>query len=214
MAPYSPGTASRPPSKPELAAIVMLAVFFGGMMLVALYEEYSVFKLSVPLFLVSWAILLFIHELGHALMAKWLGWRVEKISIGTGKLISQFTILGMPTELRAIPLSGFVIPRPANLAFPRLKCFLIFGAGPGVEIGLALLIWLFLGSETLFSRQPIIWLIALQSFGAAAVFGALVNLVPLNHQTDNGKSPSDGLGMILAWIIPEEQYEKWLNGQS
>jgi Zn-dependent protease len=193
-------------------AVILVSVFFGGMMAAALFKEYSVYKLSVPFFIVSWAILLIIHEFGHALMARTLGWKVEKVSIGSGKFIGERRIFGMVTEFHAIPLSGFVVPRPTDLNQPQLKNFLIYLAGPGIEIIFAALITVILGPDILFDRHPDMWIIFLQSFSFAAAFGAIINLVPFPHASEDGgpPTPSDGLGMILAWKIPDDQYGKWI----
>lgn len=195
---------------PEIGALLITTLFFLGMLAVALFEEYSIYKFSVPIFAVSWALLLVIHEFGHALMAKAVNWKIEKVSIGIGKLIAKKKIFGMQTEFHTIPISGFVSSRPTDLVQPQLKNFLIYAAGPGIELLLVGLFWLVLGTETFFSRQPMLWLIALQSFSVAAVFGAVTNLIPLPHLTEKGMVASDGLGMILAWKITDKQYAEMM----
>ncbi len=50
----------------------------------------------------------FIHELGHFLLAKWNGVKVEKFSIGFGKTIFGFKRGETEYVLAAIPLGGFV----------------------------------------------------------------------------------------------------------
>ena len=201
----------RPPrNKAELAAIILLVVFFGGMVGFALFEDFTVYKLSVPFFIASWVILLIIHEFGHALMARALGWRVELVSIGSGRLVFTKRILGMKTEFRAIPLSGFAVPRPTDLIQPQFKNFLIYAAGPGIELALVAAVWLLLG-QALLQKQPSITLILIQSFCIAATFGALVNLVPLPFNTDDGKKAwSDGLGMIMSWRLPTAYFAELL----
>lgn len=51
---------------------------------------------------------IFIHELGHFLLAKWNGVKVEKFSIGFGRTIWGFTRGETEYVLAAIPLGGFV----------------------------------------------------------------------------------------------------------
>ncbi|HRQ90484.1 MAG TPA: site-2 protease family protein, partial [Bacteroidia bacterium] len=120
--------------------------------------------MAVPFFLVSWVVLLVLHELGHALMARWLGWRVERISIGTGKVRMRIWTFDMPVEFRTIPLSGYVVPRPVDLAFPRLKHCLIYFAGPGIELLAVALIGFCVGFGTLLSPSSHLAMIVLQSF--------------------------------------------------
>ncbi|WP_165244058.1 site-2 protease family protein [Paludisphaera soli] len=51
---------------------------------------------------------IFIHELGHFLLAKWNGVKVEKFSIGFGRTIFGFKRGETEYVLAAIPLGGFV----------------------------------------------------------------------------------------------------------
>lgn len=51
---------------------------------------------------------IFVHELGHFLLAKWNGVKVEKFSIGFGQTIFGFTRGETEYVIAAIPLGGFV----------------------------------------------------------------------------------------------------------
>jgi regulator of sigma E protease len=51
---------------------------------------------------------IFIHELGHFLLAKWNGVKVEKFSIGFGRTLVGFTRGETEYVLAVIPLGGFV----------------------------------------------------------------------------------------------------------
>ncbi len=53
-------------------------------------------------------ILVFIHELGHFLLAKWSGVRVEKFSLGFGKKLFGFTRGETEYLVCALPLGGYV----------------------------------------------------------------------------------------------------------
>ncbi len=52
--------------------------------------------------------LIFIHELGHFLLAKWNGVRVHVFSIGMGPYLVSFTHNGTVYALSAIPMGGYV----------------------------------------------------------------------------------------------------------
>ena len=67
----------------------------------------GIFDVLIP-FVLLLGVLIFIHELGHFAVAKWLGVKVEKFSIGFGP--SLFTRRVGETEyvLAALPLGGFV----------------------------------------------------------------------------------------------------------
>ncbi|MDF1823680.1 MAG: M50 family metallopeptidase [Verrucomicrobiales bacterium] len=183
----------------EWGILVILSFFFVLFLVLELAREFSTAKLSVPFFLLSWGLLLVIHEFGHALMARFVGWRVKLISIGTGRIVSRLMLAGMPLEFRAIPLSGFVIPEAVDDRLPDLKQFLIFAAGPGAELICVGLMVAVFGSEVLLKRTPDVFLIAIQSFCVAALLGVFMNLLPFSHETKGGRGWSDGLGMILCW---------------
>lgn len=197
----------RPPSTPnEKGILFILSFFFVLFLFFDWFQQYSPAKLAVPFFFLSWAILLVAHELGHAAMAALLGWRVEKICLGMGKIFFLGRIAGLSVELRAIPISGYIQPRPTNLNFPRLKQFLIYGAGPGIELVLVAILAVLIGRESLLTSSSDPAIIAAQSFCVAAILGAGFNLIPLPHASDNGIAWSDGLGMLLCWRIPDEVF--------
>jgi len=64
--------------------------------------------MSILLGLLILDILVFVHELGHFLVAKAFGVRVEKFSIGFGPVLLSKSMGGTLYALSAIPLGGFV----------------------------------------------------------------------------------------------------------
>ncbi len=199
----------RSPQTPnEWGVLVIFSFFFALFLFLDLARDFTPAKLSVPFFLLSWVFLLVLHEFGHALMARALGWRILLVSIGHGRVRARMTVRSTPIEFRTLPLSGFVLPRPTDLVAPRLKQFLIYAAGPGIELVAVGLIAAFLGPEAMLRRSPEIGMIAAQSFCVAALFGALLNLVPFPHRTAEGTAWSDGLGMILCWRISDEEFRR------
>src|SRR4030095_10472711 len=68
---------------------------------------------DVPHFLVSFllfiTVLVFVHELGHFLVARWCGIRVDVFSIGLGpELIGWTERRGTRWKFSALPLGGYV----------------------------------------------------------------------------------------------------------
>jgi regulator of sigma E protease len=55
-------------------------------------------------------LLIFIHELGHFMVARWQGMRVEMFSLGFGPALVKVTRGGTTYQVAAIPLGGFVKP--------------------------------------------------------------------------------------------------------
>ena len=58
--------------------------------------------------LVLLGLVIFVHELGHFLMAKWRGVRVLKFSLGFGPRLWGFTRGETEYVLSMIPLGGYV----------------------------------------------------------------------------------------------------------
>ncbi len=61
-------------------------------------------------FLVALTLLIFVHELGHYLVARWCGVKVLRFSIGFGKPLLSWTVGPDRTEwvIAAVPLGGYV----------------------------------------------------------------------------------------------------------
>ncbi len=67
----------------------------------------GVFDVLIP-FVLLLGVLIFIHELGHFAVAKWLNVKVEKFSIGFGPSLFTRTIGETEYVVAALPLGGFV----------------------------------------------------------------------------------------------------------
>jgi regulator of sigma E protease len=52
--------------------------------------------------------LIFVHELGHFLVARWMGMPVEVFSLGFGPRVAGFAWQGTDVRLSALPLGGYV----------------------------------------------------------------------------------------------------------
>lgn len=202
---------SKPASKAEKIFLVLITLLFLFMMVMEVATNYQPKKLGALLFVVSWVPLLFIHEFGHALMAKLLGWRIERIVIGVGKMLTLTRFMNAPMEIRSIPLEGFVQIAPKELALARYKHALIYFAGPGIELLIFFLVVVYLGGfEQFFSITNDYVRIALQSFAFAALVGAVINLIPLSIITRDGTTPNDGMGILLCLFATEMDYELWI----
>lgn len=56
----------------------------------------------------SFFVVVFVHETGHLLMAKWFGFEVTEFSIGFWKSLFSFEYKGCSYSLRIVPLGGYV----------------------------------------------------------------------------------------------------------
>ena len=67
-----------------------------------------IWEILVP-FLIALTILVFVHELGHYMVARWCGVRIEAFSIGFGSELKGWTDKhGTRWKFAAIPLGGYV----------------------------------------------------------------------------------------------------------
>ncbi len=118
----------------------------------------------VPALVVLTAVV-FVHEMGHFLIARWCGIRVAAFSIGFGRELFGFTDRrGTRWKVSAVPLGGYVrfegddnaasVPDPETLAAtplserhglfhfaPLWKRFLVVAAGPAANFILAVLVF-------------------------------------------------------------------------
>jgi regulator of sigma E protease len=64
--------------------------------------------LSIAAAVLAFAFLIIVHELGHALVAKAVGMRIVRFSIGYGKVLGSFKLGETQIALSAIPVGGYV----------------------------------------------------------------------------------------------------------
>ena len=100
--------------------------------------------LSLIYFILILGLIIFVHELGHFIFAKWAGVYIHEFSIGMGKKIYGKKLKNNETEfcVRAIPLGGYVmmsgedvedkkIPKDRQMCNKSfIQRFLILFAGP------------------------------------------------------------------------------------
>lgn len=63
---------------------------------------------SITLMVVGFGLLIFFHELGHFLVAKWVGIKVEEFALGFGRRIISFKRGETEYRLNLLPLGGYV----------------------------------------------------------------------------------------------------------
>ena len=112
---------------------------------------------SLLAFVFVLGVLVFVHELGHFLVARWLGVRVLTFAIGFGPNLLKVTRGGIDYCIKAFPLGGFVKMAGENPDDPRSgdpdeflsrskwDRFRILLAGPTMNIALSVvLMWVVL----------------------------------------------------------------------
>ncbi|HEX5069647.1 MAG TPA: RIP metalloprotease RseP [Vicinamibacterales bacterium] len=108
--------------------------------------------LTIGAFLLVLGVLIFVHELGHFLVARWYGVRVLTFSLGFGPKILKFTRGGTEYCISAVPLGGYVKMAGENVTDERAGApdeflskskwirFQVYLAGPLMNIVLALIV--------------------------------------------------------------------------
>ena len=115
-------------------------------------------------------VLVFVHELGHFLLARWHGVRVLVFSLGFGPKLFKFTRGDTEYCVSIIPLGGYVKmagetpdddtpPKPDEFfAKSKWQRFQIYIAGPAMNVVAAFLImigvYLYGASEPSYQAQP------------------------------------------------------------
>jgi membrane-associated protease RseP (regulator of RpoE activity) len=199
-----PDEGDRPWSPSEKALGGGFCVLFFGLLAAELVGEWTPGRLAVPVFVISWAVLTVIHEIGHAFVARAVGWRVDSLRVGFGPPVKSFVWGGVAVELRAFPIVGLVRITPGSLDRARSKNAAIFAAGPGVELLMAVLAGLAIGFDTLLAPSESLGIVAVQAFALAAVVGAAVNLIPFSPQPG---VVTDGMGIILSAFMNRGNFE-------
>lgn len=102
---------------------------------------------SVTAFILVICVLVFVHELGHFLVARWFGVRVEAFSIGFGPKLLRLRRHGTEYCVSAIPLGGYVKMATGQPGAARADEYhgkarwqrvLIMAAGPAMNFLLAI----------------------------------------------------------------------------
>ena len=106
---------------------------------------------TIPAFLFALGVIVFVHELGHHLMAKLFGVRVLTFSLGFGQRIWGFEHGGTDYRVSAVPLGGYVrmagdlpedhVGLPDDLlSKARWQRILIYLAGPLMNVVLSVVL--------------------------------------------------------------------------
>jgi regulator of sigma E protease len=128
--------------------------------------------IDIPIVLFVLGVLVFVHELGHYLVAKWCGVRVETFSLGFGKRLFGFRRGDTDYRISLIPLGGYVKMSGENpmenrtgdtgefTSHPRWQRFLIAIAGPAMNVIFTIVVltslFMFWNERPVYLDQPAI----------------------------------------------------------
>jgi len=151
------------------------------------------------------------HEFGHALVGRWLGLRVFKVFIGSGRTITRCKVLGIDTELKAVPLGGFTFMTPVEERWCRLKQFVSVLAGPFMSLVFCLVVLLFLPFDALWPLGFLNdGLAPGQVFFYANLLVLATNLWPRRFISPLGKLSNDGRLLFEIAFMKRERIQEVL----
>ncbi len=134
------------------------------------------------------------HELGHAIVARALGWKVYQIVIGLGKPLFKRRWYGILFEFRSIPVAGATFMTPTDTRWFRSKFFLSVLAGPAVNAMMVIgVILICQGTLNYFDFDALP--VPAQLFIGANVWIIIVNLWPYELKSGFGV-PNDGKQLL------------------
>ncbi len=147
-------------------------------------------------FIVLLGVLVFVHELGHFLVARWCGVRVEVFSLGFGKKIFQYTKDGTNYCISIIPLGGYVkmfgeqpgdsIPedqKPFSFSHKKVgQRMAVVLAGPMMNLFFAFFIFMIVGSLGELVKGPIVGEVQPGTIADSSGFKAGDRLLSVNNQ--------------------------------
>jgi Peptidase family M50 len=207
---FDPQTGRGPMAPWQKAFCAGLLAIVVGWLLYETCRDFEPAKLAPVLLILFWMPLMVLHEAGHAVVARLLGWHVSKMVLGMGPQLAGFRLGAADVEVRAVPVEGFIQCVPTDLRAPGLKSGLIYFAGPGVELLLALAILLGLGPSRLFCETTDLGLLVVQCLALAATSQAVINLIPHGVFTPGGIVANDGLGILYSFVRPTAYYKAML----
>lgn len=154
------------------------------------------FLSAVVPFIVLLGVLIFVHELGHFLVARWNGVRVEVFSLGFGKKILQYKKGDTIYALSLIPLGGYVkmfgeqasdslSEEEKKVSFTHKNVWQrisIVLAGPLMNFIFAIVIFFVIGLIGEEHRQPVLGDINESSAAYAAGFRPGDRILSVNNQ--------------------------------
>lgn len=176
--------------------------------------------MSVLIAFLGFNVLVLVHELGHYLVARWSGMRVQVFSIGFGPAVIRFKGAETVYQIAAIPLGGYVKVVGLNdqdrspgsyLTRPLWQRALMVSAGPLANFAFAAVLYAYLfGSFNALSygwnRSPTT--VVRQVQGAAAEAGLLpfdvieqINGQPVVHFDQLRKATGESGGAPMTLLV-------------
>jgi Tfp pilus assembly protein PilF len=158
----------------------------------------------VILILFQW-LLIFPHELGHAIAGKLFGFSNIRILIGAGKTIAHFRLLGFEWLLNLIPFGGLTLSNSSFSSISRRNSLFFVAGGPLVNVVGAAWAWSKIGKGGLFDANRTLP----ELFFWANAIVLIYNLIPQTLPTPFGLFDNDGK-LLLKLLFPKHDFDSKL----
>jgi tetratricopeptide (TPR) repeat protein len=155
--------------------------------------------------------LAFLHELAHVITASLLGGRVLSVTIGFGRSLTHWRLMGVLWEIRLLPVGGVTRIALPGERLIRLKAWLVYASGPGLHFLLALAAWtgLTIGSPGSTASGSLRFWFYVAMF--ANLLLLLANLLPIQVVTPFGITGSDGWQLLRLPFLSNDEIGELVN---
>jgi len=143
-----------------------------------------------------------LHEVGHAVAGKLVGFRVFSLEIGKGATIWEFKWAGFRWRFRTILFGGLVLAIPRDAHWHRLKQSIFIIGGPAATALVVLIAWKLLWLDSLFEPGPLAEFTPLLMILLSNSLLLALSLLPHEGNSARGKTPNDALLLVNTWIHP------------
>jgi hypothetical protein len=145
-----------------------------------------------------------IHEAGHCLSARVVGFKVHGVVIGAGPLLLERTFGGLTLQWRLLPYGGITRTTPQRIDWLRPKVLAVVLAGPASNLLLMLVLMRMgvgpFGGGTTSS--------VLASIAGANTFTLALNLLPWSFEREGQGMATDGLVVIRTLLASRAQLQE------
>ena len=128
------------------------------------------------------------HELGHAIAARFLGFQIDLVRVGLGGRLASLRVFDTRFDINVLPVAGLVLVHPGRDS-GKLKWVLMYLAGPATNAVVATAVYLLAVTNEVEEG----FLVALFFVN---IWLAVGNLIPFIDQGQGCPVPSDGLAMV------------------
>ncbi|MFZ5861496.1 MAG: M50 family metallopeptidase [Nitrospirota bacterium] len=191
---------------------MIAAAFVGGLILhyTDTSDSLGIGLINIGLVYLFMLVMVIPHELGHAIAARIVGFRVFKVVIGYGPILLTRKYLGWQWEFRPLPIGGVTVAASPLPRLYRTREFLLVLAGPLVNVIFAVApFWL--GQKIGSSNRLGFWEASLLiDLALANILLLVMNLWPRKLPTTTGIIDSDGLALLTVPFSSQKTVEEGL----